>query len=407
MRRVVVTGMGIVSSIGNNPAEALDSLRNARSGIVRAERYAELGFRSQVQGAPTLDPETVLDRRALRFHGGGSAWAQVAMEQAIAQSGLQPEEVSDPRTGIIVGSGGPSTRTVVESADIARTKGPKKVGPFAVPKAMSSTGSATLATWFKIKGINYSIASACATSNHCIGNAYEAIRYGKQDVMFAGGCEELDWTLSVLFDAMGAMSSNFNDRPAVASRAFDRDRDGFVISAGAGILALEDRDRAVARGAKILGEIVGYGLASDGHDMVAPSGEGARRCMRMALEGVKAPVDYINPHATSTPKGDEAEIDALRDVFGGGDKCPPIAATKSLSGHAQGATGAIEAVFSLLMMNEGFICESANIETLDPAFADMPILRERRDGVKLGTVLSNGFGFGGTNASLVFQHPDL
>ncbi|RYB05625.1 beta-ketoacyl-ACP synthase I [Lichenibacterium ramalinae] len=407
MRRVVVTGMGIVSSIGSTADEVLDSLRNARPGIVRAERYAELGFRSQVHGAPALDPEAVLDRRALRFHGGGSAWAQVAMEQAIAQSGLQPEDVSNPRTGIIVGSGGPSTRTIVESADIARSKGPKRVGPFAVPKAMSSTGSATLATWFKIKGINYSIASACATSNHCIGNAYEAIKYGKQDVMFAGGCEELDWSLSVLFDAMGAMSSNFNDRPAVASRAFDRDRDGFVISAGAGILALEDRDHAVSRGARILGEIVGYGLASDGHDMVAPSGEGARRCMTMALDGVKAPVDYINPHATSTPKGDEAEIDALRDVFGGADKCPPIAATKSLSGHAQGATGAIEAVFSLLMMNNDFICESANIETIDPAFADMPILRERRDGVKLGTVLSNGFGFGGTNASLVFQHPDL
>ncbi|MGI3904170.1 MAG: beta-ketoacyl-ACP synthase I [Janthinobacterium lividum] len=407
MRRVVVTGMGIVSSIGSSADEVLDSLRNARSGIVRAERYAELGFRSQVHGAPGLDPETVLDRRAMRFHGGGSAWAQVAMEQAIAQSGLQPDEVSNPRTGIIVGSGGPSTRTVVESADIARTKGPKKVGPFAVPKAMSSTGSATLATWFKIKGFNYSIASACATSNHNIGNAYEAIKYGKQDVMFAGGCEELDWSLSVLFDAMGAMSSNFNDRPAVASRAFDKDRDGFVISGGAGILALEDRDHAIARGARILGEIVGYGLASDGHDMVAPSGEGARRCMQMALEDVKAPVDYINPHATSTPKGDEAEIEALRSVFGGGDKCPPIAATKSLSGHAQGATGAIEAVFSLLMMNNDFICESANIETIDPAFADMPIVRERRDGAKLGTVLSNGFGFGGTNASLVFQHPDL
>ena len=407
MRRVVVTGMGIVSSIGSNTGEVLASLREARSGIVRAERYAELGFRSQVHGAPTLDPETVLDRRAMRFHGGGSAWAQVAMEQAIAQSGLQPEEVSHPRTGIIVGSGGPSTRTIVDSADIARTKGPKKVGPFAVPKAMSSTGSATLATWFKIKGINYSIASACATSNHCIGNAYEAIKYGKQDVMFAGGCEELDWTLSVLFDAMGAMSSNFNDRPAVASRAFDRNRDGFVISAGAGILALEDRDHAAARGVPILGEIVGYGLASDGHDMVAPSGEGARRCMRMALDGVKAPIDYINPHATSTPKGDEAEIDAIREVFGAGERCPPIAATKSLTGHAQGATGAQEAIYSLLMMQHGFICESANIEELDPAFADMNIVRERRDGVRLGTVLSNGFGFGGTNASLVFQHPDL
>ncbi len=407
MRRVVVTGMGIVSSIGSNTGEVLASLREARSGIVRAERYAELGFRSQVHGAPTLDPETVLDRRAMRFHGGGSAWAQVAMEQAIAQSGLQPEEVSHPRTGIIVGSGGPSTRTIVDSADIARTKGPKKVGPFAVPKAMSSTGSATLATWFKIKGINYSIASACATSNHCIGNAYEAIKYGKQDVMFAGGCEELDWTLSVLFDAMGAMSSNFNDRPAVASRAFDRNRDGFVISAGAGILALEDRDHAAARGVPILGEIVGYGLASDGHDMVAPSGEGAQRCMRMALDGVKAPIDYINPHATSTPKGDEAEIDAIREVFGAGERCPPIAATKSLTGHAQGATGAQEAIYSLLMMQHGFICESANIEELDPAFADMNIVRERRDGVRLGTVLSNGFGFGGTNASLVFQHPDL
>ncbi len=310
MRRVVVTGMGIVSSIGNSTDEVLLSLRTAKSGIVRAERYAEMGFRSQVHGAPTLKPEDVLDRRALRFHGGGSGWAQVAMEQAIADAGLQPDDVSNPRTGIIVGSGGPSTRTIVEAADIARTKGPKKVGPFAVPKAMSSTASATLATWFKIKGINYSIASACATSNHCIGNAYEAIRYGKQDLMFAGGCEELDWTLSVLFDAMGAMSSDFNDRPAVASRAFDKARDGFVISAGAGILVLEDRERAIARGARIHGEIVGYGLASDGHDMVAPSGEGARRCMRMALEGIKAPVDYINPHATSTPKGDEAEIEA-------------------------------------------------------------------------------------------------
>ncbi len=407
MRRVVVTGMGIVSSIGNSTEEVLHSLRTAKSGIVRAERYTEMGFRSQVHGAPTLKPEDVLDRRALRFHGGGSGWAQVAMEQAIADAGLQPDEVSNPRTGIIVGSGGPSTRTIVEAADIARTKGPKKVGPFAVPKAMSSTASATLATWFKIKGINYSIASACATSNHCIGNAYEAIRYGKQDLMFAGGCEELDWTLSVLFDAMGAMSSDFNDRPAVASRAFDKARDGFVISAGAGILVLEDRERAVARGARIHGEIVGYGLASDGHDMVAPSGEGARRCMRMALDGIKAPVDYINPHATSTPKGDEAEIEALRDVFGAGEACPPIAATKSLSGHAQGATGAQEAIYSLLMMRHGFICESANIEELDPAFADMNIVRNRRDGVRLGTVLSNGFGFGGTNASLVFQHPDL
>ncbi len=407
MRRVVITGMGIVSSIGNNVGEVLASLRAAKPGIVRAQRYAELGFRSQVHGAPTLNPEDILDRRAMRFHALGSGWAHVAMDQAIADAGLRPDEVSNDRTGIIVGSGGPSTKTIVESADLTRTKGPKKVGPFAVPKSMSSTASATLATWFKIKGINYSISSACATSNHCIGNAYEAIKYGKQDLMFAGGCEELDWTLSVLFDAMGAMSSNYNETPAVASRAFDRDRDGFVISAGAGILVLEEREHALARGATIHGELVGYGLASDGHDMVAPSGEGAVRCMRMALADVKAPVDYVNPHATSTPKGDEAEMNALRQVFGAETACPPISATKSLSGHAQGATGAQEAIYSLLMMRNEFICESVNIDNLDPAFADMNIVRKRRDNVKLGTVLSNGFGFGGTNATLVFQHPDL
>ncbi|MCW6507419.1 beta-ketoacyl-ACP synthase I [Lichenifustis flavocetrariae] len=407
MRRVVVTGMGIVSSIGNNTSEVLQSLREARSGIVRSDVYAEMGFRSQVVGAPTLDPEKVLDRRAMRFHGLGSAWNHVAMDQAIADAGLAPDEVSNERTGIIMGSGGPSTRTIVESADIARSKGVKKIGPFAVPKSMSSTASATLATWFKIKGINYSIASACATSNHCIGNAYEAIRYGKQDVMFGGGCEELDWTLSELFDAMGAMSSNFNDRPAVASRAFDRNRDGFVISAGGGVLVLEERERAKARGAKIYAEIIGYGMSSDGYDMVAPSGEGAIRCMRAALADVKAPIDYVNPHATSTPKGDEKEIEALREVFGAEEKCPPISATKSLTGHSQGATGVHEAIYSLLMMNNDFICKSAHIEELDPAFADMNIVRERRDGVKLGTVLSNAFGFGGTNAALVFQHPDL
>ncbi len=407
MRRVVITGMGIVSAIGNNVAEVLDALRTGRSGIVRAAPYAELGFRSQVHGAPTLNPETVLDRRAMRFHGLGSAWAQVAMEQAIADAGLAPGEVSNDRTGLIVGSGGPSTRTVMEAADTTRTKGPKKVGPFAVPKAMSSTGSATLATWFKIRGVNYSISSACATSNHCIGNAYEMIRYGRQDTMFAGGCEELDWSLSVLFDAMGAMSSGFNDRPAMASRAYDRNRDGFVIAGGAGILVLEDRDHALARGARIHGEIIGYGLTSDGYDMVAPSGEGAMRCMRMALEDVSAPIDYINPHATSTPKGDEKEIEAIRAVFGSGEKCPPIAATKSLTGHSLGATGVQEAIYSLLMMKHGFICESAHIEELDPAFADMNIVRERRDGVRLGTVLSNAFGFGGTNATLVLQHPDL
>src|SRR5690349_16292078 len=304
MRRVVVTGMGIVSSIGNNTQEVLASLREAKSGIVRADKYAELGFRCQVHGAPSLKPEEVVDRRAMRFLGDGAAWNHVAMEQAIRDAGLEASDVSHERTGIIMGSGGPSTRTIVESADITRSKGPKRVGPFAVPKAMSSTASATLATWFKIKGVNYSISSACATSNHCIGNSYEMIQYGKQDVMFAGGCEELDWTLSVLFDAMGAMSSKFNDTPATASRAYDVNRDGFVIAGGAGVLVVEELEHAKARGAKIYAEIAGYGPTSDGEDMVAPSGEGAVRCMRMALQNVKAPVDYINPHATSTPIGD-------------------------------------------------------------------------------------------------------
>ncbi|MDR3408710.1 MAG: beta-ketoacyl synthase N-terminal-like domain-containing protein, partial [Methylovirgula sp.] len=345
-------------------------------------------------------------RRALRFHGGGTAWNHVAMDQAILDAGLSAAEISNERTGLIMGSGGPSTRTLIEAADIARTKGPKKVGPFAVPKAMSSTASATLSTWFKIRGVNYSISSACATSNHCIGNAYEMIRYGKQDRMFAGGCEELDWSLTVLFDAMGALSSNFNDRPAVASRAYDKNRDGFVISAGAGVLVLEDLDVAKARGAKIYAEIVGYGATSDGVDMVAPSGEGAARCIKMALQDVKVPIDYINPHATSTLIGDLKEIEAIRAVFGNEDKCPPISATKSLTGHAQGATSVHEAIYSLLMMQSGFICKSANIEELDPAFADMNILRERRDNVSLRAVLSNSFGFGGTNASLVFKHLD-
>ena len=406
MKRVVVTGMGIVSSIGNNTQEVLASLREAKSGIVRADKYAELGFRCQVHGAPTLDPSEAVDRRAMRFLGGGAAWNHVAMEQAIRDAGLEEADVSNERTGIIMGSGGPSTRTVVESADITRSKGPKRVGPFAVPKAMSSTASATLATWFKIKGVNYSISSACATSNHCIGNASELIRYGKQDMIFAGGCEELDWTLTVLFDAMGALSSKFNETPAKASRAYDVDRDGFVISAGAGVVVLEELEHAKARGARIYAEVAGYGATSDGADMVAPSGEGAARCMRLALKDVKPPVDYINPHATSTPIGDLKEIEAIRDVFGSGDKCPPISATKSLAGHSQGATGVHEAIYSLLMMGSGFICESANIEKLDPAFADMPIVRERRDNVTLGCVLSNSFGFGGTNASIVLKHVD-
>jgi 3-oxoacyl-[acyl-carrier-protein] synthase-1 len=401
MRRVVVTGMGIVSSIGNTTQEVLASLREAKSGITRADKYTELGFRSQVHGAPSLDPSESVDRRAMRFHGGGTAWNHVAMDQAIRDSGLEPSDIVNPRTGIIMGSGGPSTRALVEAADTARSKGPKRVGPFAVPKAMSSTASATLATWFKIKGVNYSISSACATSNHCIGNASEIIQLGKQDIIFAGGCEELDWTLSVLFDAMGAMSSKYNDTPAIASRAYDVDRDGFVIAGGAGVLVLEELEHAKARGARIYAEVAGYGATSDGEDMVAPSGEGAVRCMKMALATVKAPVDYINPHATSTPIGDLKEIEAIREVFGG--KAPPISATKSLTGHSLGAAGAQEAIYSLLMMNNGFICESANIRTLDPAFADMPIVRERRDNVALGCVLSNSFGFGGTNASVVFK----
>ena len=406
MRRVVVTGIGIVSSIGNNADEVLASLRAARSGIVRADKYAELGFRCQVHGAPTLNPETLIDRRAMRFHATGTAWNHVAMDQAIADSGLETSDIVNPRTGIVMGSGGPSTRVIVESADITRTKGPKKVGPFAVPKAMSSTASATLATWFKIKGANYSISSACATSSHCIGNAAEMIQYGKQDVMFAGGCEDLDWTLSVLFDAMGAMSSSYNDTPAIASRAYDRDRVGFVIAGGAGVLVLVEYERAKARGAKIYAELVGYGLTSDGHDMVAPSGEGAERCMRMAIETVKAPIDYINPHATSTPVGDLKEMEAIRAIFGA-DKCPPISATKSLTGHSLGAAGVQEAIYSLLMQQNSFICESANITNLDPAFADMNILRKRQDNRPLGVVLSNSFGFGGTNATLVFKHVDV
>jgi 3-oxoacyl-[acyl-carrier-protein] synthase I len=404
MRRVVVTGMGIISSIGSNTQEVLASLREAKSGIVRADKYAELGFRCQVHGTPTIVAEDVVDRRAMRFHGGGTAWNHLAMEQAIRDAGLEEADISHERTGLIMGSGGPSTRAIVEAADTARAKGPKRVGPFAVPKAMSSTASATLSTWFKIKGVNYSISSACATSNHCIGNAMETIALGKQDIIFAGGCEELDWTLSVLFDAMGAMSSKFNQTPNRASRAYDVGRDGFVIAGGAGVLVLEEFEHAKARGAKIYAEVAGYGATSDGYDMVAPSGEGAVRCIRMALDNVKAPVDYINPHATSTPVGDLKEIEAIREVFG--EKCPPISATKSLTGHSLGAAGVQEAIYSLLMMNNGFICESAHIDNLDPAFADVPIVRERRDDVTLGCVLSNSFGFGGTNASVVFTRLD-
>jgi 3-oxoacyl-[acyl-carrier-protein] synthase I len=406
MRRVVVTGMGIVSSIGNSTQEVLASLREAKSGISKAADYEKLGFRCQVHGAPSLNAEEAVDRRAMRFHGGGTAWNHVAMDQAIRDAGLEDGDVSNDRTGIIMGSGGPSTRTIVESADIARTKGPKRVGPFAVPKAMSSTASATLATWFKIKGVNYSISSACATSNHCIGNAYELIQMGKQDIIFAGGSEELDWTLSVLFDAMGAMSAKYNDTPATASRAYDVNRDGFVIAGGAGVVVLEELDHAKARGARIYGEVVGYGATSDGYDMVAPSGEGAVRCMRMAMQNVTTPIDYINPHATATPVGDLKEIEAIREVFGIGEKCPPISATKSLTGHSLGATGVQEAIYSLLMMNNGFICESAHIDEIDPEVADMNIVRKRIDNAKIDTVLSNSFGFGGTNATIVLRRFD-
>ena len=399
MRRVVVTGMGIVSSIGNNQNEVLASLREAKSGISAAPEYADKGMRSQVHGAPTVRPEEVVDKRNMRFMGEGSGWNFIAMEQAIQDAGLTHEEVSNPRTGIIMGSGGPSARAIVAAADTAREKGAKRVGPFAVPKAMSSTASATLATPFEIKGINYSISSACATSAHCIGDAYEQIQNGKQDIMFAGGSEELDWTLSVLFDAMGAMSTKYNETPFKASRAYDKNRDGFVIAGGAGVLVLEEYQRAKKRGAKIYGEVAGYGATSDGHDMVAPSGEGATRCMQMAMRYLDRPVDYLNTHGTSTPVGDVKEMEAVRAVFG--SKPPLISSTKSLSGHSLGAAGVQEAIYSLLMLNNGFACESAHIEELDPAFEDLPILRQREDR-ELNCVLSNSFGFGGTNATLAF-----
>ena len=404
MRRVVVTGMGIVSSIGNSAQEVLASLREAKSGIVKADKYAELGFRCQVHGAPKLDLEGMIDRKVRRFMGEGAAWNYIAMEQAVRDAGLEEKDVSNERTGLIMGSGGPSTRAIVQAADTTREKGPKKVGPFEVPKAMSSTNSATLSTPYHIKGVSYSISSACSTSAHCIGNGAELIQLGKQDIVFAGGGEELDWTLSVLFDAMNAMSSDFNDRPEVASRAYDVGRDGFVIAGGAGVVVLEELEHARARGARLYGELVGYGATSDGHDMVQPSGEGAARCMRMAMQNIDGEIGYINPHATSTPIGDLREIEALRAVFG--EKCPPISATKSLTGHSLGAAGAHEAIYSLLMMNNGFICESANIETIDPAVADMPIVRKRQDNVAINAVMSNSFGFGGTNATLVFRRVD-
>jgi 3-oxoacyl-[acyl-carrier-protein] synthase-1 len=400
--------MGIVSSIGNNTQEVLASLREAKSGIVRAEKYAELGFRCRVHGEPKIDWESQVPRKPKRFMEAGIAWNYIAMEQAIRDAGLSEAEVRDERTGIIMGSGGPSTRSIVRAADITREKEPKKVGPFEVPKSMCSGPSAALSTAFQVHGVNYSISSACATSAHCIGNASELIQWGKQDVMFAGGCEELDWTLSVMFDAMGAMSSRFNDRPSTASRAYDKNRDGFVIAGGAGVVVLEVLERARARGARIYGEVVGYGATSDGFDMVAPSGEGAVRCMRQAMQGANGrgtpKIDYINPHATATPVGDQKEVDAMRTVFG--SRMPAISATKSLTGHSLGASGVQEAIYSMLMMNNGFICESANIEELDPEFEDVPIVRQRRDNVALNCVMSNSFGFGGTNATLVISRYD-
>jgi len=408
MRRVVVTGLGIISSIGNSAQEVVDSLREGKSGLVHADKYAELGFRCHVHGEPQLDWKEQVPRKPRRFMEAGLAWNYIAMDQAIQDAGLEQSDVVNERTGIIVGSGGPSTVAIVRSAAITTEKGPKKIGPFEVPKAMCSGPSALLATSFEIKGVNYSISSACSTSAHCIGNAAEQIQWGKQDIVFAGGCEELDWTLSSLFDAMGAMSSNFNDKPQAASRAYDKDRDGFIIAGGAGVVVLEELEHARARGAKIYGEVVGYGATSDGFDMVAPSGEGAVRCMQRAMKGLDGrgvgKVDYINPHATSTPVGDSREVAAIREVFG--SEMPAISATKSLTGHSLGAIGVQEAIFSLLMMQNGFVCASANIDSLDPEFEGVPIVRERMDDASLNCVMSNSFGFGGTNATLVFRRFD-
>lgn len=399
MRRVVVTGMGIVSSIGNNSDEVLDSLCHARSGLSKASEYDELGFRSHVAGLINLDIEQILDRRTLRFMGDGAAYTCIAMQQAIEDAGLEDHEISNEVTGLVVGSGGPSTTAIVKAADTTRERGSRRVGTTQVPKAMSSTCSANLATQFGIKGISYSISSACTTSTHCIGNAVELIQLGKQDVMFAGGGEEMDWSFTVLFDAMGALSSKYNHLPLQASRAFDVQRDGFVISGGGGILVLEELTHAKARGAKIYAEVTGYAATSDGADMVAPSGEGAARCMKLAMRGLNCPVDYINAHATSTPVGDVQEIRAIKQVFG--NKMPVISSTKSLTGHAQGAAGVHEIIYSLLMMNNGFVCKSANIEKLDAECQDANIALENITFPDMNCILSNSFGFGGTNGTLV------
>ncbi|HYC75111.1 beta-ketoacyl-ACP synthase I [Brevundimonas sp.] len=407
MRRVVVTGLGIVSSIGTGQDEVAASLREARSGVQHAADHAAHGFRSQVWAPPALghtaeDWAPHVDRRAARFLANGTAWGHIAFEEALKDSGLAPDEIRSDRIGVIVGEGGPSTQVILQAAETTIEKGsPKRIGPFAVPKAMASGPSAVLATWFELKGINYSISSACATSAHCIGAAAEQIAWGKQDVIFAGGCEDIDWSMSNMFDAMGAMSSNFNDNPSKASRAYDKDRDGFVIAGGAGIVVLEEYERAKARGATIYAEVTGYGANSDGYDMVAPSGEGAERCMRIALEMAGHPrIDYLNPHGTSTPVGDSKEMGAVRNVFG--DDLPMISSTKSLTGHSLGAAGVQEAIYCLLMMKHGFAAESAHIENLDPEFEGMPILRERHDG-ELTHVMSNSFGFGGTNGTLILS----
>ena len=406
MRRVVVTGIGIVSSIGNNQQEVLQSLRDGKSGISFSQEYCDLGFRSHLHGAPDVDLDEAVDRKLRRFMGDGAAYNYLAMKEAVTDSNLPEEEISNVKTGLIMGSGGASTQNIVLASKILEERGARKVGPFMVPRAMSSTNSATLSTPFKIKGTSYSISSACATSAHCIGNATEMIQWGKQDVMFAGGGEELHSSLSILFDGMGALSSKYNDTPEKASRAFDANRDGFVISGGAGVVVLEELEHALARGAKIYAEVLGYGASSDGYDMVQPSGEGAVRCMNMAMTDVYQPIGYINTHGTSTPVGDTKELGVLREVFSERNSIPYFNSTKSLTGHSQGAAGAHEAIYTLLMMQNNFICASANIEELDPEAEDMPIVRERMDDAQMNCVMSNSFGFGGTNACLVFGRPD-
>ena len=401
MRRVVITGLGIVSSIGNNKQEVIDSLREGKSGIEFIPEYEELGFRSHVGGTVNINTEELIDRKVRRFMGDSAAFNYIAMKEAIEDSGLEDDMVSNVRTGLIAGSGGASTENVTLAVDTLRAKGLRRVGPYMVPRTMSSTNSACLATPFKIHGVNYSISSACSTSAHCIGNGFELIQFGKQDIVFAGGGEELHWTLSLMFDAMGALSSKYNDTPETASRPYDATRDGFVIAGGGGMVVLEELEHAKKRGAKIYAELVGYGATSDGYDMVQPSGEGAVRCMQQAMATVDGPIDYINAHGTSTPVGDMRELEAMRTVFG--DKVPKISSTKSLSGHSLGAAGVHEAIFSLLMMQENFLAESANIKEIDPAGADFPIVRERIDNAGVNIMMSNSFGFGGTNATLVFK----